>query len=368
MVPLPHTAQLAAIAEKLVTRGAAPSAVIAAGARRLGSWHVGAGAAGSLPEGTRATTDLVFDLASVTKPFTALAAARLARAGALSLSTPLGELLEEARGTPSAPVPLELFLAHRAGLDAHRPLYAPLLAGDGIDRAEALRTAASARRPDCAGAPPDEGFSPVYSDLGYLLAGAALSRRGGRSLEELIARGVTIPVGSSARSAASVRSTSPPPAVAPTEVMSFRGGTIRGLVHDENAWAFGGDGLCGHAGLFGTAADVLAVGIAVIDALDGLRPDWLTAGELDPLVRPRPLGTLRAGFDGKSASGSSAGERFGPSTIGHLGFTGTSLWLDPEARIVAVVLTNRVHPTRDNELLRRLRPETHDAIFDWAAR
>jgi CubicO group peptidase (beta-lactamase class C family) len=113
--------------------------------------------------------------------------------------------------------------------------------------------------------------------------------------------------------------------------------------------------------MFGTAAAVLAFGSAVIDALDG-KPTPL-AGDLAWLVRPRPGGTLRAGFDGKSDAGSSAGSRFGARAFGHLGFTGTSLWVDPDAAIVAVVLTNRVHPTRDNIRIREARPGVHDALF-----
>jgi CubicO group peptidase (beta-lactamase class C family) len=86
-------------------------------------------------------------------------------------------------------------------------------------------------------------------------------------------------------------------------------------------------------------------------------------------VRPRAGGTLRAGFDGKSeGGGSTAGERAGPRTFGHLGFTGTSLWIDPDAEAVAVLLTNRVHPTRDNGAIRAARPLAHDALFALAAR
>jgi CubicO group peptidase (beta-lactamase class C family) len=148
----------------------------------------------------------------------------------------------------------------------------------------------------------------------------------------------------------------------PTEVIAWRGGEVRGLVHDENAWALTGDGGSGHAGLFGTAPAVVAFGCAVLDAL--ARGEGPLAGrDLEWLVRPRPGGSLRAGFDGKSEEGSSAGERAGPRTFGHLGFTGTSLWIDPDADAVVVVLTNRVHPTRDNLAIRAARPLAHDALF-----
>jgi CubicO group peptidase (beta-lactamase class C family) len=138
-------------------------------------------------------------------------------------------------------------------------------------------------------------------------------------------------------------------------------------VHDENAWAFAGEGSAGHAGMFGTVEGVLAVGIALVDGLRGRLDPFLSAAELERLVRPRPLGTLRAGFDGKSEQGSSAGSKFGPHTVGHLGFTGTSLWCDPEREWVGVLLTNRVHPTRSNDAIRAARPLAYDAIADWAA-
>jgi CubicO group peptidase (beta-lactamase class C family) len=140
------------------------------------------------------------------------------------------------------------------------------------------------------------------------------------------------------------------------------------VVHDENAWFWSGDGASGHAGLFGSAAGVLAVGRALVDVMHGRLISFLTRDELWPLVRPRPPGTLRAGFDGKSAEGSSSGTLFGPSTIGHLGFTGTSLWCDIDREMVGVLLTNRVHPSRDNDVIRKVRPFAYDRIGEWAQR
>jgi CubicO group peptidase (beta-lactamase class C family) len=110
--------------------------------------------------------------------------------------------------------------------------------------------------------------------------------------------------------------------------------------------------------MFGTVSATLAFGCSVLDAMKGRLPF-----DVSWLVRERPGGTLRAGFDGKSPQGSSAGERFGPRSIGHLGFTGTSLWIDPDAEIVAVLLTNRVHPSRENIKIREARPGAHDALF-----
>jgi CubicO group peptidase (beta-lactamase class C family) len=149
----------------------------------------------------------------------------------------------------------------------------------------------------------------------------------------------------------------------PTETVPFRGGELRGVVHDENAWALSGHAASGHAGLFGTAGGVARFGAALLDAWHGRAQTWLDQPSLAPLLAERPGGTLRAGFDGKSADQSSAGTLAGAHSFGHLGFTGTSLWCDPDADRVMVLLTNRVCPTRNNPRIRQARPAVNDALF-----
>ncbi len=305
----------------------------------------------------------LFDLASLTKPMTALAAIR----AGIDPRAPLGTLLAEARGTASEGAPLELLLAHRAGLAAHRALYAPLVRGDRVDVGAALREAADARRPDARGPVPDAGFDPVYSDLGYLLAGEAIARAvGAKDAGEAIERLVLEPLGIAGQ-AGTVRdlaSRGVDGPFAPTEEVAWRGGVVCGAVHDENAWALSGHGGSGHAGIFGTIDAVLTFGAAVLDAVDGRGP--LGDRPVGWLVRERPGGTLRAGFDGKSESGSSAGTRLGPRSFGHLGFTGISVWLDPDAEVVVALLTNRVFPSREHVAIREARPWAHDSLFDRA--
>jgi serine-type D-Ala-D-Ala carboxypeptidase len=351
------------IAALALEEKAAPAAAVGVAYRQpAGAFGVAIGHAGR--GGSAATA--VFDLASVTKPFIATAAARLARRGALDLEAPLADYLRELADTPAGPVPLVLLLAHRAGLEAHRPLFAPLREARAFVRARALRTAAEARRTDAPGAPPSQGFAPLYSDLGYVLVGAALERAEGTPLDEIVEAEVARPLGLDARSARLWLRSTPDflQRVLPTESVTFRG-PIRGAVHDENAWALSGHGLSGHAGLFGTVSAVVGFGLAVLDALAGRTDSWLRASDVAPLVARRPLGSLRAGFDGKSEPSSAAGERASPETFGHLGFTGTSLWCDPSAERVTVLLTNRVHPTRDNQRIRVVRPRIHDALHAW---
>ena len=351
----------------VVESSVAPGCVLGLASRFGDRWIGGLGCAGvrSVERPEPIDVDTPFDLASVTKPFVATCLARLARARRARLDDPLERWLGEARGTPSGPVPLELFLAHRAGLAAHRDLYAPLTRGQPVDRTGAIEQAARARRSECVGAPPAGGFPPVYSDLSYLLVGQAIAAIGGGPLDRVVGDEVIAPLGLATGSARQwrARDESFGDRVAGTEHVDWRGGEIRGEVHDENAWALAGHGAAGQAGLFGAAEDVVRFGMAVLDASSGRSSDWLSAADVAPLLATRPGGTLRAGFDGRSAEGASSGARFGARTFGHLGFTGTSLWCDPDAEIVAAVLTNRVCPTRSHIAIRSARPVIHDALY-----
>lgn len=309
------------MALELVEANVAPSAALGFAKHTDKGWEISVGG------GTRA----IYDLASLTKPMTALA---IARSG-LDRRTKLGALVREARGTETADATMEELLAHRAGLEAHVLL--------PLDRA--LEVAAGSRRPDPRGA--------VYSDLGYILAGVALARHlNVRDAGDAIERFVVVPELGTARSLRG-KDIGFDDRVQPTE------GNLLGIVHDENARLLTADGGSGHAGMFATIRAVLAFACDAADFVAREENAWI--------VRPWDDGfTNRAGFDGKSAQGSSAGDRHGPRTFGHLGFTGTSVWIDPDARIVTALLTNRVHPTRDNVRIREARPRVHDALFELA--
>jgi CubicO group peptidase (beta-lactamase class C family) len=352
----------------VVARGAAPGASACVAAFREGAWRFAVGTSGtySHADGTPVLPETLYDLASLTKPVVACTLARLVRSGALAWRAPLAELLPGLRGTESADTPLELLVAHRAGLEAHLRLDET---PGGV--AHWLERCANARRSECRTPVPSEGFPPLYSDLGYILAGAAITALLGEPLAAVVEREVSAPLCVELGSAQDYRRRLGEAAflrrVAPTEILPARGGWLRGVVHDDNAWGHTGLGLSGHAGAFGTALGVARFGAAALDALAGRREAWLSAAELQVLVRPRPLGSLRAGFDGKAATGSAAGPRFGPRTFGHLGFTGTSLWCDPDAGVIAVLCTNRVCPSRENILIRDVRPGVHGELFGLAA-
>ena len=152
------------------------------------------------------------------------------------------------------------------------------------------------------------------------------------------------------------------PQIAPTENDPWRGRVVQGEVHDENAFAMGG--VAPHAGLFSTAGDLARFAQMLLNGgvLDGRR---IVSGEVVELFtrRARIPGSDRAlGWDTKSAEGSSAGTLFSPRSFGHTGFTGTSIWIDPERQLFVILLTNRVYPTRENQLIREVRPAVADAV------
>jgi CubicO group peptidase (beta-lactamase class C family) len=151
------------------------------------------------------------------------------------------------------------------------------------------------------------------------------------------------------------------PRTAPTEHDTWRGRTLVGEVHDENAWALGG--AAGHAGLFGTAAAAGSFARAALHTLSGTgvlaRPETLRRF----IVRTEVPGSSRALAWDTMLPTSSCGTRMSPTAIGHTGFTGTSLWIDWERDLYIVLLTNRVHPTRENQLIRGIRPRFHDAVM-----
>jgi CubicO group peptidase (beta-lactamase class C family) len=152
---------------------------------------------------------------------------------------------------------------------------------------------------------------------------------------------------------------------APTEIDAWRGRMLAGEVHDENCWALGG--AAGHAGLFGTAAAVGSFARAVLGTLAGDSILSQPATMRTFVQRGDVPGSSRAlGWDTMLPT-SSCGTRMSPTAIGHTGFTGTSLWIDWERDVYVVLLTNRVHPTRENQAIRDIRPRVHDAIMDALA-
>ncbi|MGD9009434.1 MAG: serine hydrolase, partial [Desulfobacteraceae bacterium] len=149
---------------------------------------------------------------------------------------------------------------------------------------------------------------------------------------------------------------------AATELCPWRGRLLKGRVHDDNAYAMGGIG--GHAGLFSTAAAVFHVVQALLDVDAGShRHSPFEKDCIQTFLKRQSLGRFALGFDTPSSEGSSAGRFFSRYSVGHLGYSGTSFWMDRQKAVIVVLLTNRVHPTRFNPGIKAFRPQLHDAVM-----
>ncbi|MBL8684548.1 MAG: beta-lactamase family protein [Myxococcales bacterium] len=321
------------------------------------------------PSSPRARTETLYDLASVSKAVFALAAISWADREKLPLATPAEALWPESRASAAGRATLEALLSHRSELRAWEPLFRHIAARDaGTEAARATLFAKLFEEPL-----EPNGSTARYSDLGYITAGEAVATASGRSLGTLVRERVIEPLAATYgaltlgyRAVHEYRGVDSSE-VAPTELCAWRGegepALVQGLVHDENCYAFGG--VCGHAGLFGTARDLAILGEASLRAMAGedVGDGWVSASVLRAMATPREGGTHRLGWDAKSPAGSSAGERASMMTFGHLGFTGTMLWCDPDAELCVALVTNRVHPTRENNGIRALRPAVMDAVL-----
>ncbi len=314
----------------------------------------------------------VFDLASVTKVMSTTA---LVLDQQLAVESSLQRWLP----TAAAPVSLADLLFHRSGLPAFAPFFEQelnahpaLFEGPQAELREQVRRSVLER---VVHTPTDRpaGAQAVYSDLGFMLLGAALETATGTPLDRLFAARIATPLGLSAGYRRLSSALPLPAEFAPTgttrprEPAPGQEGLWRvaerptGLaqVDDDNAFCL--DGVSGHAGLFGTALDVARFGQAILEGRWAPSTPWAH----DALTR----GSTRAlGFDTPSAEGASCGARFGRrgprGAIGHLGFTGTSLWIDLDRQLVVAFLSNRVALGRANVRIREFRPQLHDAVLD----
>lgn len=342
-----HLAEsVGSVIEEAIAARVTPGAVLAVSAPGVETTVVAFGRLSYAAEAERVTAETVYDLASITKVFTALVVLRLASKGILCLDMSLGGMLGRARPTEFADRSLVSVLSHRAGFQAWRALFECGERDAVIDGA--LTGPAGA-----------EGVE-LYSDLGYIAVGAAIEACTGRSLGDLVEAEVLAPLGVSRRVGyRGVNAVSPE--VAPTERCPWRKRVLQGEVHDENAWAMGG--VAGHAGLFGSAGALVEVGRAAVESYRG-DSRWLGCEAMRKMVAPREGGSHRIGWDGRSKSGSTSGRRFSDESFGHLGFTGTSIWCDPSRELVVVLLTNRVHPSREGTGINALRRTVHDRVYD----
>lgn len=303
------------------------------------------------------TPSTIYDLASLTKVIaTTTLIMRRVESGALELDETAASYLPELEGSPVGGATLRDLLAHSSGLPCCTELFREI--GEGLDRDEArARYLEHIAATELEVGPRERS---IYSDLGVLLLGEILERESEDGLAELVQDEILDPLGLA--DTGYLPEDSLRKRIAPTEVDSWRGRLPHGEVHDENTHALGG--IAPHAGLFGTARDVAAFAQTMLNGGASGSHRLARADTVALFTRRAELvpGSSRAlGWDTPSDP-SSAGRYFSARSFGHTGFTGTSLWIDPELELIVVLLTNRVHPTRENIAIRRLRPAIHDAV------
>ena len=292
----------------------------------------------------------LWDLASLTKVVgTTSAIMQLVAEGHVALDAPVHCYLPEWTGDGKELVTIRHLLTHSSGLPAWRPLYK-----EAEDTASALRLVYETPLDTVPGA------RMVYSDLGAILLGEVVRRVSNRPLDGYLQERVFAPLlmeSTGFRPPAALA-----PYIAPTEVDAWRQRHLRGEVHDENAYALGG--LAGHAGLFSSALD-----------LERFARMYLNGGMLDTVrildsatiatfttVQDRAFSSRALGWDTPTGT-NSAGTRMSPRAFGHTGFTGTSLWIDPEHDVFVLLLTNRVNPSRMNTRIGAVRIALADLVM-----
>jgi serine-type D-Ala-D-Ala carboxypeptidase len=360
-------ARLDSIVAVAISQGAAPGVALAVG--RYGRLvHIRA--YGRIDTGTVApivTDSTLFDMASLTKVVaTTTAAMILEDEGKLNLDAPVHSYLPELNDAAKAKITVRMILTHSGGFEAFAPLWR-----DHRGRTDYLNQINT--RP-LAYAP---GDTTIYSDWDFILAGLIIERITGMPLDQFVATRVwqplhmgdtgfnplaSAPLPADSACTAAFRADQPLlDRIAFTEMdTAYRHIHVHGIVHDENACALGG--VAGHAGLFSSARDV-AVFCQML----------LNGGEYNGvrLIKAETIARWTARQGGKSSRAlgwdtpsdrSSAGDYFSPRSFGHTGFTGTSIWIDPERGVFVVLLTNRVDPTRANFRNEPLRRDIADAV------
>jgi CubicO group peptidase (beta-lactamase class C family) len=365
-------------------RGVYPGAVAIVAYKGQKVLYEAVGNRSSVPYPAAMKKDTIFDLASLTKPLsTTPAVMKLVDEGRVGLDQHLSELLPSSSLGDKRGLTPRLLLSHSAGLADWKPFYEKLLDYALEDRKRLLRRwiieEPFAYEP-CKGA--------IYSDLGFMLLEWVIEERTGESLREFVHRHFCGPLGLKRtffRGTSEIGS-SPQPLrkgggmergretkggkisteeFAATEDCPRRKKVLQGEVHDDNAWALGG--YSGHAGLFSDAEGVYAIASMLREHYYGMRRDFFRPETVREFFKRQDIvkgSDWALGWDTRALEGSSAGKYFSRDSVGHTGFTGTSLWMDLEKDVIAIFLSNRVHPKGDNDKMKQFRPVIHDAIME----
>lgn len=370
---MPNLSVIQTALEQAVFQGVFPGAVLAV---RQGGNPVSlfcAGRLSTIPEGPPVQISTIYDLASLTKPLaTVTSLALLIQQGRCRLDDRVVQHLPECADSPIERATLWHLLTHSSGLPGWRRFYERLSPNGIVPRSmeERDRAKQSMLAWIASEAPVYErGSRSLYSDLGFMVLGMIVERCSGQSLGEFVRERIGYRLGGlriefvvAERVNEFVEGSREMGGVASTEVDQWRGRMLCGEVHDQNAGALGGE--AGHAGLFGTAEAVLVATGEWTHSYHG-RKAILDQGIVREFTRRQMEQTTSSwalGWDTPSGR-SSAGRYFSPESFGHLGYTGTSIWVDPVHELEVVLLSNRVHPTSKNEAIRDFRPLIHDLVY-----
>lgn len=309
---------------------------------------------GGAPAAAAVTDSTVWDLASLTKVVgTTSSVLQLVAEGRVSLDAPATQYLPRWTAARANEVTIRHLLSHSAGLPAWRPLYKEAWS------AEEAMAQVYATGPDTT-----PGSRYVYSDLGFILLGEVVREVSGLPLDSYVLSRVFLPTGM--RETRFLPSALWRSRTAPTEIDPWRQRHLRGEVHDENAFQLGQ--VAGHAGLFTTARDLTRFAQMLlrggwVEGPNGARVDILPEATLRTFRARQPFGGAHRALGWETPTGTnSAGQRLSGGAFGHTGFTGTSLWIDPERDVFVLLLTNRVNPTRQRSGIGPARSALADAV------
>lgn len=341
-----------------------------------------------------ARSGTTFDTSSLTKPIsTAHLAMILMGEDSLKPDQTLSHWFEYAKQEEHKQITVEMLMNHRSGLPAWRPFYRELPSAL-IGTQEGKEFIINACLNESLQSKPGEVTN--YSDLGYMLLGAIVEKAAKAPLDELFAKLIAKPLGLKdsfyiRNTGDELRTTSrrtdthpnqhvptgPKPSAAAdeghhkrfaaTEDCPWRGRVIHGQVHDQNAYAMGG--VAGHAGLFSTSLDIHLFIKNFMESFDGeglIKRETLNLifPVQDGLISPPTQGVFVGGWDTPFERNSAAGSYMSRHTIGHLGYTGCSVWIDQKQDVWIILLTNRIHPSTTNEKIKAFRPHIHDLIYN----
>jgi len=313
---------------------------------------VGQGAVGTVAwDRDEATVETIFDLASVTKPIVTLVLMKLLEAGEICLDDTISRFLPDYAHTDKAAITLFELMTHTSGIPGQQPLFRL------VDTRENMMLAVK-QLPLRFKA----GTNVEYTSQGYMILGDIIESVTGLRLDHALKQLVLDPVGMNHTMFNPLSDLHD--RIAATEYCEWRNRPIQGEVHDENAVVLGG--IAGHAGLFGTVRDLSLLCQTLLCQGATKTGAWLKPGTVELMTSRQTPSHLLArclGWQGKDLRHSPAGDYFSPASYGHTGFTGTSMFMDPSRDCFAVLLTNRVHPSRKNDSIARIRSIFHNMVW-----